>query len=159
MWQTGSINPAQEHFVSHLIRQKLMVAIDSQITGESERSKRFILFLPEGEQHELGLLLANYMLRKRGHRVIYLGPDVPLHDLKEIDRIKSFDYLYTSFVTSLTCCDIMNYLRDLTELFPDKQIFVTGYQALQIKEKFPESIKVLDSPLELAEELKQLEKN
>jgi len=158
MWQTGTIHPAQEHFVSNLVRQKMMVAIDSQITGESETSKSFILFLPEGERHELGLLFANYMLRKRGHRVVYLGQDVPQQDLEKINRIKPCDYLYISFVTSITCCDIMNYLKQLIEIFPDKKIYVTGNQVIQMDSEFPEGIRVLESPQDLAEELNQLEK-
>ncbi len=81
LWQTGSINPAQEHFVSNLIRQKLLVAIDSQNYPHNPESRRFLLFLPEGELHELGLLFFHYILKKHGHQVIYLGQSVPFADL------------------------------------------------------------------------------
>ncbi|HNS47584.1 MAG TPA: MerR family transcriptional regulator, partial [Bacteroidales bacterium] len=72
LWLTGTINPAQEHFVSNLLRQKLLVAIDNLIVKPARDSKRFILFLPENELHELGLLFYSYLVRKSGHKIIYL---------------------------------------------------------------------------------------
>ena len=86
MWQTGIINPAHEHFISNQIRQKLIVATDSLISGSNPNSKRFTLFLPEGEFHELGLLFFHYLIKRRGHQVIYLGQSVPLNDLFETKR-------------------------------------------------------------------------
>ncbi|MFW5979061.1 MAG: MerR family transcriptional regulator, partial [Bacteroidia bacterium] len=77
LWQTGSINPAQEHFVSNLFRQKLMVAIDNLKIPDRKDAKKFILFLPEKEFHELGLLFYSYLIKKSGHSVIYLGSSVP----------------------------------------------------------------------------------
>ncbi|HEY6502884.1 MAG TPA: MerR family transcriptional regulator [Chitinophagaceae bacterium] len=82
LWQTGHIMPAQEHFVSNIIRQKLIVAIDqipTRIDGKS-----CMLFLPEGEHHELGLLFLHYMLKAKGANVIYLGANVPVHDVESI---------------------------------------------------------------------------
>ena len=87
MWQTGVINPAQEHFITNLIRQKLMVAIDALITANNPNSKTFVLFLPEGEYHELGLLFFYYLVKRRGHQVIYLGQSVPFNDLIETKKL------------------------------------------------------------------------
>ncbi|MBN1949867.1 MAG: MerR family transcriptional regulator [Bacteroidales bacterium] len=156
MWQTGAINPAQEHFVSHLIRQKIMVAIDSQITGESPSSKTFTLFLPEGELHELSLLFANYLLSKRGHQVIYLGQTVPISDLPEIERIKPSDYFLTSFVTSINSCEIIDYTKQLHALFPTKKIFIIGSQTQQITDSVPENVFPLNTPEDLIQTLNQL---
>ncbi len=153
MWQTGTINPAQEHFVSNLIKQKLFVAIDSQLSGNSQHTKTFTLFLPEGEMHELNLLFSNYMLRKRGHRVIYLGPNLPVNDLVEIIKIKATDYLMTSFITAISQNDLKDYLQNLSQLFPDKTIYVTGEQISQYTNKLPENIKYLASPQNLITEL------
>jgi DNA-binding transcriptional MerR regulator len=63
MWQTGSINPAHEHFITNIIRQKLIVAIDGQNARMDGWGKKYMLFLPEGEFHEIGLLFANYAIR------------------------------------------------------------------------------------------------
>lgn len=153
MWQTGSINPAQEHFVTNLVRQKMLVAIDSQITGTSPNSKNFTLFLPEGEMHEIGLLFANYLIRKRGHNVVYLGQNVPINDLIEVERIRPSDYMLTSFITSLTECNLLGYLYQITDSYPEKKVFVTGEQAEAMAENLPENIKYLDSPDALTTEL------
>lgn len=157
MWQTGSINPAQEHFVSNLVRQKMLVAIDSQITSESSSSRTFVLFLPEGELHELSLLFANYMLSKRGHRVIYLGQNVPLQDLAEIERIRPCDFVFTTFSTSISNGGISNYLNQLKKIYPGKTIFVTGDQALHNQESLPKGIKVLSNPAEMSAVLDAIE--
>lgn len=153
MWQTGTINPAQEHFVSNLTKQKLFVAIDSQLQGNSQHTKTFTLFLPEGEMHELNLLFSNYMLRKRGHRVIYLGSNLPLTDLVEIVKIKPADYLLTSFITAISQNDLKDYLQNISRLFPDKTIYVTGEQISRYTNKLPENIKYLASPQNLITEL------
>jgi len=72
LWQVGSIQPSHEHFVTNLVKQKLFVAIDGMIGRSAAGSKRFLLFLPENEKHSLGLLFANYLIRSRGHEVVYL---------------------------------------------------------------------------------------
>ena len=84
MWQTGTITPAHEHFITHLIRQKLIVSIDQIKFEQDENPDKYLLFLPEGEFHELGLLFAHYLIRSRGHQTIYLGANVPFSDLKTI---------------------------------------------------------------------------
>jgi DNA-binding transcriptional MerR regulator len=156
MWQTGSISPVQEHFVSNLVRQKILVATDNHLPGDSLQAKTFLLFLPEGEMHELGLLFANYLIRKKGHRVIYLGQNIPINDLKEVENIKHADYILTSFITSFIDCDIVNYLKTLTGIFPNKTIYLTGDQVASIKNTLPGNIKYLNSPNELLQELEQI---
>lgn len=82
MWSTSVLAPAQEHFITGLYRQKLYVAIDAQpIPGSAAAKDTWLLFLPEEERHELGLLLASYLLRQAGKKVIYLGADVPYDSL------------------------------------------------------------------------------
>ncbi len=149
MWQTGSINPAQEHFVSNLLRQKMLVAIDSQMGDNQSVAKTFILFLPEGEMHELSLLFASYIIRKRGHKVIYLGQNVPLNDLIEVGKICDPDYFLTSFITTMASCDVFNYLLSLSNEFSEKTFYVTGNKALLLKKDFPDNAVHINSPHEL----------
>ncbi len=149
MWQTGSINPAQEHFVSNLVRRKMLVAIDDQIRDTQSHGKTFVLFLPEGEMHEMSLLFASYLIRKRGHKVIYLGQSVPLNDLIEISKSCNPDYFLTSFITSMANCDIFNYLLNITKLFSKRTFFVTGNQASSLIKDFPGNALFVSSPQEL----------
>lgn len=77
LWTVNTITPAQEHFISNLIRQKIIVAIDSLPHSENENVD-FLLFTPSDEHHEIGLLYYQYALRKKGYNIMYLGVDVPL---------------------------------------------------------------------------------
>ena len=82
MWSTSVLAPAQEHFITGLFRQKLYVAIDAlPIPVPASAKDTWLLFLPEEERHELGLLLASYLLRQAGKKVVYLGADVPYDSL------------------------------------------------------------------------------
>lgn len=128
LWQTGNINPAQEHFITNLIRQKLFVAIDSVIMDEVPDRKRFILFLPEGELHDIGLLYFNYLIKKNGHQVIYLGQSVPFGDLVEVEKVLPSQYLITAFTTSVDDQMIIEYLKVLSASFSKHTIFVMGNQ-------------------------------
>lgn len=127
LWQTGSINPAQEHFISNLIRRKLIVAIDGQKLPTHERANRFLLFLPEGEMHEIKLLFADYLLRSRNNRVIYLGASVPYSDLAQIFNSYKPNYLLTIFTTRIfTGSKIGEYLNRLSKDFPKATILFSG---------------------------------
>ena len=135
LWQTGSINPAHEHFVSNLFRQKLMVAIDNIMVTDNKDAKKFLLFLPEGEYHELALLFYNYLIKKSGRVVFYLGSSVPFNDLIETSKMVNPDYLFSCITTSMTKDEVSDYFKKISETFPTQKIFVTG---LQIKENFIE---------------------
>jgi DNA-binding transcriptional MerR regulator len=98
LWQTGTLLPAHEHFVSNLIAQKIHINTENLQYGIKKSKKTYVLFLPENEIHELGLLYLNYELVLRGNQTIYLGQNLPLYNL---------DYFFKSddkicFVTSLT---------------------------------------------------------
>ncbi len=82
MWTTSELSPGQEHFITNLIRQKFFAAIDS-LPIPSKSKRKWILFLPEEEDHETGLLFACFILKKAGNQVIYLGSKVPYESLKE----------------------------------------------------------------------------
>jgi len=156
LWQTGSINPAHEHFVSNLFRQKLMVAIDNIVVTESQTAKKFLLFLPEAEYHELALLFYNYLIKKSGRLVYYLGSSVPFGDVVETSKMVNPDFLFTSLTSSLNKNEVIEYLNNLSQTFPFQKIFVTG---LQIKENFtdlPSNVLKVSSPLDLVETLKNI---
>jgi MerR family transcriptional regulator, light-induced transcriptional regulator len=98
LWLTNHINPVQEHLVCNIMRQKLIVGIEG-VTTHTFVNKKILLFLPEGEHHEIGLLYVHYLLKKRGARVFYLGANVPMADVGFMCKHKTPDFLYTH----LTC--------------------------------------------------------
>ncbi len=139
LWQTGNINPAQEHFISNIIRQKIIVAIDALPLPGNE-AMRIIIYLPDGELHELGLLFYNYVAKKNGFRTIYLGQSVPYEDLKAVDYTHNADIIFTSFTSPISQKEFKKYLSDLLDDFNDKTIMVTGYQVNQNGFQVPEEI-------------------
>ncbi len=126
LWQTGAINPAQEHFMSNLIRQKLIVAIDGQGLMTKADSKRFLLFLPEGELHEIGLLFYNYLVLKAGHKAVYLGQSVPIKDVVSVNALNPAHYILTSTLSLYNIDDVNALIQKLLDAFPNAQIFITN---------------------------------
>jgi DNA-binding transcriptional MerR regulator len=111
LWQTGAINPAQEHFISNLVRQKLIVAIDGQVP--SNKGKKFLLFLPESELHEVSILFASFLIKNKGHKVIYLGQNTPTEDLNQVYDIHNPEFLLTVITTSPSSEFAQDYLKNL----------------------------------------------
>jgi MerR family transcriptional regulator, light-induced transcriptional regulator len=128
LWVTGSIGPAQEHFITNLIRQKVIVAIDGQVVKQTPASKKFLLFLPEGELHEMGLLFANYVIRARSHKVIYLGQTLPFAEIEFAYKIHQPDYLFTSITSVPSSSEVQAYVDRLANRFSESSILLTGYQ-------------------------------
>ncbi|MCF8335666.1 MAG: MerR family transcriptional regulator [Bacteroidales bacterium] len=156
LWQTDSINPAQEHFISNLFRQKLMVAIDNLRIPDKQNAKTFIFFLPEDEFHELGLLFYHYMIKKSGQSVIYLGSSVPFNDLIETARLIRCDYLFTTITTALSGNKLKNYVERLSEVFSKQLIFIAGVQIHEADFPLPNNVVKISSPTELNERLKSI---
>ncbi|QDH78260.1 MerR family transcriptional regulator [Echinicola soli] len=142
LWQIGSISPAQEHFISNLIRQKLIVAIDQFVYQGS--GKKFLLFLPEGELHEISLLFASYLIKREGHRVIYLGQSTPKDDLIEVYNYHQPEFLITVITTSPDTEDLQAYLDELGDIFCDSELIVSGYQILRTPVELPGNVRLLE---------------
>ncbi len=140
LWQVGSLNVAQEHFITNLIRQKVILAIDGQSKQSSKEAKTFLLYLPDQEYHELGLLFYHFLLKKNGYKVVYLGQSVPFHDLQEVMKVRNSDFLFTYFVAAMNPQEIPAYLERLSKAFPSKKIFITGIQVQSCTINLPKNI-------------------
>lgn len=140
LWQTGAINPAQEHFISNLIRQKLIVAIDGQTVTNDPNADKYVLFLPEGENHEIGLLFAHFILKSRQKRVIYLGANVPLKDIREVVGFTQPDYIFSVFTIRPVSEELHSYLQELTNICSDSELYLTGYQCLSQEIECPANV-------------------
>lgn len=142
LWQTSSIKPIHEHFISYLIYQKLIENISlSQVESEIiNADKTFVLFLPENEVHEISLMFINYQLIKKGYHTIYLGSSVPFSDLLEINKL--YDNLcYVSYFTVIPSVDeIDGYLNDFYNAIlkvSSSKLFLSGNQCQFITDSYP----------------------
>jgi DNA-binding transcriptional MerR regulator len=112
LWQTDTLLPSHEHFISNLIAQKIHVSTENLEHEIKESKKIYVLFLPENEIHELGLLYLNYELVLRGNQTIYLGQNLPLNNLEYFFKHDK----ELCFITSLT---IQPYDDKLHEYFEE----------------------------------------
>jgi len=150
LWLTYHINPAQEHLVINIIRQKLIVAIDGT-QPHLQSSKTALLFLPEGEFHEIGLLYIYYLLRVRGIKVYYLGANVPTKDMVYIVKLKRPHFLYCHLTSVANNFVFDRFLNNLQVHIPDFPILVSGQLTQQYKKATPANVHLKKSLPEVLE--------
>lgn len=150
LWITDHINPAQEHLVSNIIRQKLIVGIEN-VSSSIQINKTILLFLPEGEYHELGLLFIQYLLKSRGIQSLYLGANVPLEDVAYVASIKHPDYLYTHLTSVSNSFSFERFLTQLTRLIDEVPIVISGRLTQAYEKKIPAKINFKRSLSEVIE--------
>ena len=150
LWTTNRALPAQEHFVSNLVRQKIIYHIEN-LPEPSERARKIIMFLPSGEYHELGLLLAFYIAKHLSWKVYYLGQDVPMDDVAHLHAMVDADLAFSMITTPLK--------KTLNELFEpitstsDLNILISGNPMLFESLEIPDSLIHMSSPNALIERL------
>jgi MerR family transcriptional regulator, light-induced transcriptional regulator len=153
LWQAGSINPAHEHFITNLVKQKIYVAIDSIPVPAGPDVKTFLLYLPEWELHELGLLVYDYMIKSRGFKVIYLGQNVPEDDVYTVSDFLNPDYFLTGFSNGIEKEKLESYINRISSRFPTKTIFITGLQTTGISCQLPSNVTKVNSALQFSTEI------
>ena len=150
LWQTGHINPAQEHLITNIIRQKLIVGID-QAKSLIKVKSSFLLFLPEGEHHELGLLLVHYLLKRKGAEVFYIGANVPLKDAQFVAEIKKPDFVYIHLTSISSGFNFQKFLTQVSEKISRSKIIVSGYVTHDYRKTLPKNVEFKHSLVELVE--------
>ena len=156
LWQTDTISPAHEHFISHLIKQKIHINTEKlQMLEPTKKDKVFALFLPENEIHEIGLLYLNYEINLRGYKSIYLGQTMPIENL--VDLLKYYDNVHfiSYFTVSPTKDDLSSYFSQFSEtlgISSTSQLWVLGHQIRHLAhEELPEHIRTFNSIEQLME--------
>lgn len=137
MWQQKSVCPAQEHFISHLIRQHLFVQTGKLAVKPQELSS-WVLFLPENETHDIALLFSNYLLRKAGKKVIYLGGNVPLSSLEEVIATNQVDQLLFFITYTQLGSEAQLYVNQLFRTFKGMKMYIAGSDQLIDQLHLPE---------------------
>lgn len=155
LWQANVICPAQEHFISSLVRQKVLTQIDGIRLVPAANARPVVLFLPELEIHEISLLMLHYLLKLRGLRSIYLGQSVPFEDLMQVyQRLGEVNFV-SIFTTNPSTVLITDYLKKITTQFgeTDCQFYLTGNNLHGIKSPDPNIISIFSNVEELAKVL------
>ncbi|CAL2074664.1 MerR family transcriptional regulator [Tenacibaculum sp. 190524A02b] len=154
LWQTDTLLPAHEHFISNLIIQKIQINTEKLEYSVNNNSRTYVLFLPDGEIHEIGLLYLNYELVLRGFPTIYLGQSLPLDNLNYFFNSETA----ISFVSSMTVKPyedrVLGYFKEIEEVLKGTNHEFIGLgckAALVEKEKFNSNIKVFPSVVNFLE--------
>lgn len=116
LWQTDTISPAHEHFITYLIKQKLLSSTEKvQIKAPIYTDRVFVLYLPMNEIHELGLMYLNYEILNNGYKTIYLGESVPTDSLKDLKKYFN-NITYICYITvEPDKEEVNNYIKELNE--------------------------------------------
>jgi DNA-binding transcriptional MerR regulator len=139
LWLTNHINPAQEHLVTNIIRQKLIVGIEGA-NSLTKIDKTVLLFLPESEYHEIGLLFMYYLLKTKGINVIYLGCNVPLADVGYVVKVKKPDYLYCHITRPATNFNFDKFLTNISKNLADTPCIISGQLTQNYEKKIHQPI-------------------
>jgi DNA-binding transcriptional MerR regulator len=139
MWQIGTITPAQEHFISNLIRNKIIVATERITRAPDPALGSVMLFLPENELHEISLLFYNYVLRARGYKTIYLGQSVPYHSLDRIIASCNFSFIVTNLTNPLPAEEFLEFCQLICQAAAGTTVYFTGPIPNDIEGRLPEN--------------------
>jgi DNA-binding transcriptional MerR regulator len=134
LWSTNTICPAQEHFISCLIRRKMEAAINAIPANDAKGNITYVLYLPENELHELGLLFSHFVLRCQGEKVIYLGQSVPVMDLNQIADLVQGTIRFVTVITSYPAGDqLKKYMKQIRKGLPEErfEFMLSGFQVGQ----------------------------
>ena len=157
LWQTNTISVAHEHFISYLIKQKLLINTEKlQILEPTKTDKVFVLYLPDNEIHELGLMYLNYEIQLNGYKTIYLGETVPMESLQDVK--KYFDNIVFVCYTTVepNKSSINDYIKLINKevLNDDSKFWVIGRMVENIDNKLiSDKLKIFTSIDELVQKL------
>jgi len=148
LWQTNSICPAQEHFISNLIRQKLYASIDRLALPSAHDGRALVLFLPDNELHDIGLIMLHYIFRFAGRKTIYLGTSVPFLDLTQVlQRLGKVSFV-SLITTSPSTSDAPKYLERIVKTFDPNlcDFHLSGYSVQGLENPAPDFISIYQTP-------------
>ncbi len=160
LWLSGSIHIAHEHFITNLIRQRMYVSLDQISNIPGPTAKKFLLFVPNGENHDLSLLFAAYILKTKGQQVIYLGTSTPLDDLNKVFKVHKPDAVFCAITGSNSQVPIQVYIHSLQRTFPGTPVLLTGKQVIRRRDlKLPQGIQVVASPNDFNDAIARINRN
>lgn len=151
LWSVNKLTPAQEHFASQMVRQKLFSAINS--LPNKDNGHRILCYLPEAERHEIGLLYAYYLIKKSGNVCVYLGADVPLNGVQECVENAQINMVLILFMLPRKYEVLLSYLRDIDTHIKVDTIFIGGINQESIKNERFKRINFLEKIDDLRRQL------
>ncbi len=144
LWQLNTISIGHEHFFSNLLRA-FFLAKTSELKIEKKVNKKVMMFLRPGEEHELSLLLYNFIFKREGWQVIYLGSNVPYKDLKLTYDQMNPDLILTSFIARTSKGDFQKILTKVLDNVPKEKMILSGYTSVMYKDLIPKEVSIIEN--------------
>ena len=145
MWIAGSVKSVHENFINNIIKRKLIIEIDKIKTDYTTITKKFFIYLPEYEAHEMSILYTYYLLKSHGVDTLYLGSQLTINDVKDAFDIFKPDYIFTIFNDSFSETPLQPYIDSLLEKTGNSKIILSGYQTIQQKIQDTDRVHILKS--------------
>ena len=150
LWQTDTITPAHEHFVSTLIKQNILLNIEKiQNQNLNKKSKTFVLYLPINEIHDIGLLFTNYEIVSQGYQSIFLGQSVPLNSLTDLLKYYENVVFISYFTIKPEKENIQNYIEEFNDTIlknNSSELWILGRMQNELDiSKLPNAVKTFSS--------------
>ena len=158
LWQTDTISPAHEHFITNLIKQKIYTSTEKlQVIEPTRKDKVFVLYLPDNEIHEIGLLFLNYEIVLKGYKTIYLGQTMPIDSLVDLQKFYDNLYFLSYFTVEPSKDKVDRYIEEFRQtinLNGDSKLWIMGRQTQHISDHMlADDIRVFNSIEELSDAL------
>ncbi len=142
LWITNHINPAQEHLSTNIIRQKIILGIE-KLPKIPTSNKHIVLFMPEGEYHEIAILFVQFLLKQKGYSIDYLGANVPSVDIKYLTDNKKVDHLYAHITAPIKGFKMNKFIESLGQINPSIPIVISGQVAQEYKGLAPANVQFM----------------
>ncbi len=155
LWLTNHINPGQEHLVTNLIRQKLLVGIE-KIKLTAPYKSTAVLFLPEGEHHELGILFAYFLMKSKGIKILYAGANIPIKDIEFIALHKKPHFLYCHLTSVAHNFNFEKFLVNVQNRLHEFPLVISGAVTLHYSKKLPSNVQLKKSLTEVIDYISTL---
>ena len=141
--------------MSNIIRQKLIVGIE-KTSPALQANSTALLFLPEGEHHELGILFMYYLLKARGVKVLYLGANVPIKDVLYVADLKTPTFVYTHLTSVANNFNFEKFLTRVGANLPKYSVLVSGLLTQTYKKAVPSNVNLKRSLPEVMDYLSKI---
>jgi methanogenic corrinoid protein MtbC1 len=141
-WATGEVEIYEEHLFTEMMKSVVRQALAE--TYRSGGKPRVMLTTVPGEQHSLGLLMVEALLRLGGAEVIAFGTEMPFQDIREAAEAHAVDVISLSFSASFKTEDAIVTLSGLRQVIPNEIMIWVGGSAFASRPGVPEGVVLIE---------------
>jgi DNA-binding transcriptional ArsR family regulator len=117
--------------LGHPIRRKILDLLKKSPRTTGELNEYFpevsrYAIMKHFKEHHIGLMIFNLFLRKKGHEVIYLGPNTPFDGLTQLIKMKDLSVVAISLTNPGPLEDLEKWIENTLHTFPSLKFIMGG---------------------------------